>query len=73
VEWQRRVLALLGRLRRRPPRPATAAPSRVSVPAPPGLKRKLLDRLLLGLRFEAGRWLADREHCCTLFVSARAR
>ena len=74
VEWQRGVLAGMGRLRRKAAPKPSAAPSGPAKPAPPpGLKRRILDRVLLGLRFDAGRWLADLEHACTLFVTARRR
>ena len=76
VEWQRRALGALGRLRGRRapagvPLPRDAAHAPAPMPAPESLRRKLLVAALLGLRFGAGRLLADRDHFCTLFVTAR--
>lgn len=72
VEWQRGVLAWLGRLRG----PSTAGPGAPATgPASPPAKERFLKRLLirtlLFLRFGLGRWKADERHFCTLFISAR--
>lgn len=69
VEWQRRALRLLARGRGRPP----ATPSGDPAAPKPGesLLKKALVTGLLGLRFGAGPFLADRRHFCTLFVNAR--
>jgi SAM-dependent methyltransferase len=73
VEWQRRAIVLLGRLRRR--RPADPAPGPAPSPstaaAPESAAKKILVATLLALRFGAGRFLADPDHFCTLFVTAR--
>jgi SAM-dependent methyltransferase len=74
VEWQRRAIALLGRLRRRPPTPAAAGsapPAPAAAPAVESLPKKIVVSSLLALRFGAGRVLADRDHFCTVFVTAR--
>jgi SAM-dependent methyltransferase len=74
VEWQRRAIAFLGRLRRRRRAAAPApgpAPSPSAAPPPESLPKKLLVASLLALRFGAGRLLADPGHFCTLFVTAR--
>lgn len=71
VEWQRRVLARLGR--RRGPAPGDSLP-RLSPPPRSRLApfaRRLASHLLVGLRFGLGRLGADRRHACTLFVAAR--
>lgn len=67
VEWQRGLLSLAGGLRRRRKGGGSSSAPRVR-PRPP---RAWASRLLLGLRFHAGRFLADRAHFCTLFVTAR--
>ena len=69
VEWQRRTLGLLGR--RRPPSSATTCGGPGPTPPGPSLLKRALIAALLGLRFGAGRFLADRRHFCTLFVTAR--
>jgi len=75
VEWQRRAIAALGRLRRsRVPAAAPPAPGPAAAPPAPAaesLSKRAVVAALLGLRFGAGRLLADRDHFCTLFVSAR--
>lgn len=71
VEWQRRVLARLGR--RRGPAPGASFTS-ASPPPRSRLRtfaKRLASHLLLGLRFGLGRLGADRRHACTLFVAAR--
>jgi SAM-dependent methyltransferase len=72
VEWQRRALRLLAAVRSRP---AGGAGPTSSVAGPSGTSslKKAIVAALLGLRFGAGRFLADSRHFCTLFVTARAR
>ncbi len=73
VEWQRGLLAWLGRLRGQPQ--AEASPAAAGPAAPPAKERfvkRLLIRTLLFLRFGLGRWKADERHFCTMFISARA-
>lgn len=72
VEWQRGALRRLGALRRGPAGPAAAPGSPSSAPAPrERWARRLAAWGLLGLRFGAGRLGADRNHFCTMFVTAR--
>lgn len=73
VEWQRRAIRLLGRIRRRPPAAAASPgpPSGGSGTAPESRLKKGLVASLLCLRFGVGRFLADGDHFCTLFVTAR--
>lgn len=73
VEWQRRAIALLGRLRQRRsgPGPASAVPTATRPVAPESAAKKVLVSALLALRFGAGRFFADRAHFCTVFVTAR--
>lgn len=71
VEWQRSALRRLAALR--PPRRDASPSLSPSAPAGrPSLKRVVAARGLLALRFGLGRFLADRRHACTLFVTARA-
>lgn len=65
VEWQRRMLSFNPRKGSPPSAPAPAGPRR------PSWKRALLSRILLGIRYNGGRFLADPEHFCTLIVVAR--
>lgn len=79
VEWQRRTIAALGRLSRLRPRrsppaaPGAPVPASAATPSPAAESRlkKILVASLLGLRFGAGRFLADRDHFCTMFITAR--
>jgi SAM-dependent methyltransferase len=74
VEWQRRAIRLLGRIRSRPPADPSVAPSSAPpAPAPESRLKKGMVAALLALRFGAGRFLADGDHFCTLFVTARRR
>jgi SAM-dependent methyltransferase len=75
VEWQRRALRWMAGLRRGAPGESSrpSASPRLRAPAGAALPKRLAIRLLLGLRFGAGRLLADRDHFCTLFVWARRR
>lgn len=69
VEWQRLALRRAAGLRRASAgRPASAP----DAPRPASLKRVVAAHGLLALRFGLGRFLADRRHACTLFVTARA-
>jgi SAM-dependent methyltransferase len=72
VEWQRAALRRLAALRPRSvaPSPSSRPPS---PPRRPPFKRIAAAHLLLALRFGLGRLRADRNHACTLFVTARAR
>jgi len=75
VEWQRRAIGWLGRVRRGRARPA-AGPARPTTPGAPvseSRAKKAVVSALLTLRFGVGRFLADRNHFCTLFVTARRR
>ncbi len=73
AEWQRRAIAFLGRVRRRPPGTAApaAAPGPSAVSSGESRLKKAVVASLLALRFGAGLWGADRHHFCTLFVTAR--
>lgn len=66
VEWQRRLLSLN-------PRRGGGGGGGATVRRASWRRfaKSLLSHVLLGLRYDAGRWLADRRHFCTLIAVAR--